>query len=110
MPRALLEKDIEKKVTNDARKLGITYAIKLELRTDAGWPDRLFLIPGGRPLFIEFKRQGEVPRPLQSYRLRELRDLGYDAVWADNYHDAMAHITRAMGAASRPEEGGKIPS
>lgn len=97
------ESAIEQKVVRDAKKLGIKYAIKLALRTESGWPDRLFLVPGGLPVFIEFKRQGQKPGPLQDFRLRELRKLGYRAEWADNYDTAMGYLVAAISSASRPE-------
>lgn len=67
-------------------------------------PDRMFLIPGGAPLFVEFKRENEKPSAIQWHRIHELRELGYRAEWADNYDDAVGHITSAMGAARRAEE------
>ena len=47
-----------------------------------GWrgaPDRLVLMPGGRVWFVELKTPGRKPRPLQEYRLRTLRALGFQA-------------------------------
>lgn len=66
----------------------------------AGYPDDQFLIPGGRPLFWEFKRPGKEPTPLQYERIRELRSLGYDAGWSDNSDAAREAISRAMAGAS----------
>lgn len=54
--------------------------LKLTLRGQAGWPDRLVLVPGGRPVFVELKRRGERPRALQERRLNELRALGYAVI------------------------------
>src|SRR5688572_11363447 len=41
-----------------------------------GWPDYLFLF-NGRVLFIEFKRKGEEPQPLQVYTHSILRGAGF---------------------------------
>jgi hypothetical protein len=90
------ETAIENKVAGDAkRKLGVL-SIKLELKHDNGWQDRLFLIPGGRPLFMEIKRSGEDARELQALRRDVLLALKYDAVVCDNYDDAMAEILKRL--------------
>jgi hypothetical protein len=98
--RRSLEITLRDKVCHDVRKqLGVR-SLQLELRFDAGWPDRLFLLPGGKPLFMEFKRPGGRPRPLQLERLDTLVRLGYlesiDDGWSDDYEDAMAKIKRAL--------------
>lgn len=99
-----LESRLEQRVVEEAKKRG-AICFKLNNRASVGWPDRLFLFSGGRILFIEFKREGEVPRPLQHYRLQQLRDAGYDAVWCDNFDDAMVCLARAVEASRRSEEG-----
>lgn len=90
--RRALEGPLERRVMRDAaRDLGLR-SLKLNLRFDAGWPDRLWLVPGGRPLFSEFKRSGESPSPLQSERLRFLANLGYDTAVFDDYDEAMRRL------------------
>ena len=42
-----------------------------------GMPDRLVLLPHGRFCFVEVKAPGEKPRPLQAYRHKQLRRLGF---------------------------------
>jgi len=42
-----------------------------------GIPDRIALLPGGRIAFVEVKRPGEKPRPLQEARHGMLRRLGF---------------------------------
>ena len=42
-----------------------------------GVPDRIILLPGGRIAFAELKAPGEQPRPLQSARITQLRNLGF---------------------------------
>ena len=90
--RRALEKSIETKVVTDAYfDLGVP-SIKLGLRYDVAYPDRLFFIPGGRPLFIEFKVAGEDPNPLQEHKIELLRGLGYDVRHEDSYEGAMSSI------------------
>lgn len=90
--RHILESSIERRVVDDAaERLGLR-SLKLNLRYDAGWPDRLWLIAGGRPLFSEFKRPGEGPSPLQIKRLATLVGLGYDVAVLDDYDKAMRRL------------------
>lgn len=42
-----------------------------------GMPDRVVLLPHGKFGFVEVKRPGEQPRPLQTARHRLLRKLGF---------------------------------
>lgn len=44
-----------------------------------GIPDTLCLRTG-RTVFIEFKRQGQDPRELQEYRIRKLREQGFEVL------------------------------
>jgi hypothetical protein len=41
-----------------------------------GMPDRIAILPGGKVAFVEVKRPGEKPRPLQAARHEMLRRLG----------------------------------
>jgi hypothetical protein len=94
--RHQLETTIETKVAEDAKhKLGVL-SFKLGLRYDAGWPDRVFLIPGGRPFFVEFKRSGDDARPLQEFRHELLRKLRYDVELHDDYDAAMNAIKKRL--------------
>lgn len=63
-----------------------------------GWPDDLFLIPGGRPLFIEFKAPGKEATPKQAKKIKILKDLLYDVCVCDTKDKAIAAISRALGA------------
>ncbi len=66
----------------------------------AGCPDDLFLIPGGLALFIEFKRPGKEPTPLQAHKLEKMRELGFAAIWTDSADQARAAITQALDTAA----------
>lgn len=52
--------------------------VKIGLCNKGGFPD-LMLLKNGKASFVEVKRPGQQPRPLQEYRLKELRDAGFDA-------------------------------
>jgi len=94
--RRPLETSVERRVARDAVTLYGVVSFKLTLRHNAGWPDRLFLVPGGRPLFIEFKRPGEPPNPLQWHRIATLNGLIYDVEVHDDYDAAMAAIAERL--------------
>lgn len=72
----MLEKTIEKKIIDYARKCGIL-SYKLNSVSCRGLPDRMFLLPEGKVHFIEFKRKGKKPTDLQSLKIKELLDLGF---------------------------------
>lgn len=82
-----LEKDIEKKVCDYAKSLGIlVYKFTSPARRSV--PDRLFIMPGGRGVFfIEFKRRGQKPTPAQHVEIEKIRERGIGVVVADNVHE-----------------------
>jgi hypothetical protein len=83
-----LESSIERRFAAEVRRRG---GECLKLGQD-GWPDRIVLLPGGKVLFIELKRPGETPRPRQWSRINALTMLGFNAVWADSFEGAVAHL------------------
>lgn len=71
----MLEKQIEKVVCEYAKSLGIlTYKFTSPGR--AAVPDRLFISPTGKIMFIEFKREGQKPTPAQAREHERLRGHG----------------------------------
>lgn len=98
----VLESSIERRVCQVAATAWGLRNFKLTIEGQRGWPDRLFLIPGGRPLLIEFKRPGEKPDPLQEHRLATLKALGYDATWHNTVDGALLELAQAMDAAQVP--------
>lgn len=94
-----LESDLENKVVAWAWK---TYGIlgsKLKILGETGFPDRVFWVPGGKPLLIEFKRPGEEPKVDQQRVHKMLLPLGYHLEVHDDYGTAIEAITRAVEAA-----------
>lgn len=77
------------------RELGVR-SLKLNVTGSTGWPDRLFFIPGGRPLFIEFKRPGEEPGPKQLHIHAWLRHIKYEVQVHDTVEGAFQAILEAI--------------
>lgn len=70
----MLEKQIERKLTEEVKKLN---GMCLKQTSLAGIPDRLILLPGGKMAFVELKAPGEKPRKLQQVRIKQLRKMGF---------------------------------
>ena len=71
----MLEKDLEKKFKEKIKYLG-GRAYKFISPGNAGVPDRLVVLPGNHIAFVELKRPGEKPRPLQKAQMRFLLKMG----------------------------------
>lgn len=67
-----------------------------KLAAGNGDPDRVFWIPGGRPLLIEFKDVVGKLSKRQEYIHGVYRTLGYDIQTHNSYEDAMRAIQEAL--------------
>jgi intracellular sulfur oxidation DsrE/DsrF family protein len=91
-----LESSIERTACERATELmGVTNS-KLVTPGDSGYPDRIFWLPPGRPVLIEFKRVGEDARKNQEFVHNMLRDLKYEVYVCDNVMDALHIIRNAL--------------
>lgn len=50
----------------------------------AGVPDRIAILPTNKIIFIEVKAPGQKPRPIQTYRINQLKKLGAHVYIIDN--------------------------
>ena len=73
------EKDIEHYFKREVEKRG-AIVWKFVSPNQAGVPDRLVLLPGGRVAFAEIKSPGKIPRPLQRAVFNRMTKLGF-RVW-----------------------------
>ncbi len=80
---ALKEKDLEQKLVQAVHERG-GQAFKFVSPGAAGVPDRLLLFPRKKIAFCEVKAPGKKIRPLQSYRIIQLRKLGFRVYVLDN--------------------------
>ena len=70
------EQFIEQKLVKAVKELGGS-CLKLMCPAFDGMPDRLVLLPDGKVGFMEVKKPGQNPRPLQVSRHKLLRRLGF---------------------------------
>lgn len=70
------EKELERELVNAVKTMG-GIALKFVSPNYYGMPDRLVLLKAGKLGFVEVKRYGERPRPLQVSRHGMLRRLGF---------------------------------
>ena len=65
----------------------------IKMADSRGWPDRLVIWgPPANMLWIEWKRRGEGPRPLQKYIHQQLRSMGHDVRVYDDWGLALAEV------------------
>ena len=73
------------KVINEYKKKGY-YVINLIKTNKNGIPDLLCLKKGEEPIFIECKEKTDTLKPLQEYRIQELKKLGFNAFVSKSTH------------------------
>src|SRR5690606_15283156 len=73
-----------------------------------GYPDRIFWLPGGRPLLVEFKQPGEPLELKQVHHVRELLDLGYLVEVHDNAERAFLGVARAVDSTQLSSESRQV--
>jgi len=71
-----MEKHLEQKLVKAVKASG-GIAPKFTSPGTDGMPDRILMFPGGKLAFVEVKRQGQQPTPLQMARHGMLRKLGF---------------------------------
>jgi hypothetical protein len=74
------ENQIQSAIKRKLEKHG-WYVNKFEM-SEGGFPD-LICLKQGRTVFIEVKRVGMKPRPLQDFRIKKLNEMGFLAFWSD---------------------------
>lgn len=84
-------------------------ALRLNFRAGvaSGWPDLVVLLPGGRLLFMECKRLGGKPTPLQTHIMGKLRELGFATVICDSADAARSAVASTVGATPLHGAGGR---
>ncbi len=83
------EADVEKALRESVEKAG-GLSLKIFSPSQAGYPDRLVLMPGGRVVWVELKAPGRKPRPLQLKAHERLAALGQTVRVIDSIEEAKA--------------------
>lgn len=100
---SVLERHIEAEVVRWAALNNfLTPKVKF---VEVGWPDRLFISPKGRHIYIEFKKPGEKPRPIQHHRIKGLERRNVIAVWTDSYDYAVGLLQSILDTEAISNEG-----
>lgn len=71
------EKEIEKRLVSGVKSLG-GKAYKWVSPGNNGVPDRIVILPGKNPVFVELKTESGRLTALQQVQISRLRDLGQD--------------------------------
>jgi hypothetical protein len=87
----MLEKHIEVKVCDYAKQRGLL-VYKFTSPARAAVPDRLFILPGGRMFFCEFKREGQKPTSAQEREHKRLRAYDVPVFVIDNVDDGLRMV------------------
>ena len=86
--RKMAGKTVSEKSIEDYLRLRVKQAggraYKFVSPGNAGVPDRLAILPGGRIAFVELKAPGKKPTALQQKKIQELRSLGVLVTWVDS--------------------------
>lgn len=90
--KIILERDLEAYFSAACRKRNLL-TLKLSIRYSRGWPDRLVALPNGRILWVELKRPGGKPSPLQYKVHAQLAERGHTVFVIDNKEDIDAVLS-----------------
>lgn len=82
----MLEREIEKKVCDYAREKGFE-VYKFTSPSRVGVPDRMFIGFPQRVFWIEFKREGGEPTPVQIREMQKIAGRGFSVYLVDNVED-----------------------
>jgi len=92
------ERDVERKLKRKVEGVGgICFKF---LSSVSGVPDRICLFPGGILVFVELKRHGEKPRPLQRRQIEKIRQLGFRVEVIDS-EEGIEELVSSVGAKKR---------
>lgn len=101
MNHILEGKHVEQPVLDWCKKRGIMHR-KMNGLGFRGWPDRLFILPSGRVVWIEFKRPGGKLTPLQEAIHAKLEALGHHVHVIDTKNAGAETLLRALATGTVP--------
>lgn len=89
------EKEIESALVKRVKE-NSGLCLKFTSPSMTGIPDRIILLPKGKIGFVETKRPGGEPRPIQVKRIRQLRNSGFKTYVLDS-KDKIDEIIKKIG-------------
>lgn len=89
------ESKIERYLKKQVELLG-GLALKFVSPGVSGVPDRIVLLPQGKVIFVELKAPGKKARPIQEYRIKEIRALGFRVEIIDSIEKADKFIEEVV--------------
>lgn len=90
------EKEIESALVKRVKE-NEGLCLKFTSPSMTGIPDRIILLPKGKIGFVETKRPGGEPRPIQKKRIRQFKDLGFKVYVLDSKENIDEIIKRIGG-------------
>jgi len=90
----ILERDLEGYFSKQCKKHGLL-TLKLNVRFQRGWPDRIVPLENGEVLWVELKRPGGTVSPMQEKVHNELTVRGHKVFVIDSKEG----IDRVLGTA-----------
>lgn len=96
------ERDIERQFCDWCKSRGWA-TIKTTPMGTQGYPDRQILFGNGLVAWLELKRPGGRPTPLQTKRIKILLSMGYLAGWADSLPGAKLFAELAYATLTHPD-------
>lgn len=95
------ERDVERKLKCEVEKMGgVCWKF---ISSVSGVPDRLCLFPSGEIVFVELKRHGAKPRPLQIRQIDIIRKLGFRVEVIDS-EQGIQELIGSIGAKNKKED------
>lgn len=85
------EKNIERRLVRELSAIGLK-ALKYSNPHEAGYPDRIVLLPDGGVAWVELKSTGRKPSKLQKVRMEELARRGHHAVVIDSIEGVLSFV------------------
>lgn len=87
----MTEKQLQPKIIKWLEKNGY-YTVKTIKLNKNGLPD-IFAFKDGKCVMIEVKGEGQKPRPLQDFRIREVQEFGIKSFYANSFEMFLEKIT-----------------
>ena len=95
------ERDVERKLKREVEKTdGVCWKFASSV---SGVPDRLCLFPCGEIVFVELKKHGAKPRPLQIRLIEKIRKLGFRVEVIDS-EQGIQELIGSIGAENKKED------